>query len=453
MARSAKITYEVAKDSGIPITEILKDPSLFSLMIQNLQSRILDHVREIFSLTNFHFDDQRIIYVPIVAHLCIVASVFVMLTRKGVYLGLLAFCIFLIAAGRLTPIYGLLYEYVPFFTMFRNIFFLIPFITIAYIAFALQQLSGLWVSSTKPVFKVLGIFLCLGLYISFITTSNYSHPVTYVSIGLFAVVLAAHLLGKLPMNAVMKIFLFLAVVLQPLVILSNHVDAFRSINYEGPIANAATVPLQSMPFNYVRQDYDYSQLTPNDVYRTYSWHMIAMTDAARMFTFNYGYPTSWVYTLAKEQDSIAGFKDYVRYKFIVYNEDVRHAYGSPVELSRWFGYLPPGKAIQNNSSEFKMKKFTANEVVVETNFPTTKYLVYNDSFDPSWKAYINGKPQTIARTNYAFKGVQLPKGPAVVRFAFEPFGTPDPYVFIILFFYAFFMLCSIQTIFQRKGGA
>jgi hypothetical protein len=45
-------------------------------------------------------------------------------------------------------------------------------------------------------------------------------------------------------------------------------------------------------------------------------------------------------------------------------------------------------------------------------------LYYADAWDPGWRAFVNGVPSPIIRTNLGFKSVIVPSGRSEVRFVF-----------------------------------
>ena len=47
-------------------------------------------------------------------------------------------------------------------------------------------------------------------------------------------------------------------------------------------------------------------------------------------------------------------------------------------------------------------------------------LVLTDQMYPGWVAMVNGRRTPIARADYCFRGVEVPRGPSTVLFSFEP---------------------------------
>jgi len=66
---------------------------------------------------------------------------------------------------------------------------------------------------------------------------------------------------------------------------------------------------------------------------------------------------------------------------------------------------------------------TQTEVVVETAAPADGFLLLADTFYPGWTAEVDGKPVPLYRANLSVRAIQLPKGPHVVRFVYEPLGV------------------------------
>lgn len=66
------------------------------------------------------------------------------------------------------------------------------------------------------------------------------------------------------------------------------------------------------------------------------------------------------------------------------------------------------------------KQITNSHILINTASNIDAYLVVLDSFYPGWKAFIDGKETKIHRTNYNFKGINLPKGIHKVDFIYDP---------------------------------
>ena len=81
----------------------------------------------------------------------------------------------------------------------------------------------------------------------------------------------------------------------------------------------------------------------------------------------------------------------------------------------------------------EIRKYTFNEVVVETATDRDGYLCFLDNYDGFWSAFVDGKETKVYPANYTFKLIKLPKGAHVVRWVFNPYPVRRAYtVFYIL---------------------
>ena len=82
---------------------------------------------------------------------------------------------------------------------------------------------------------------------------------------------------------------------------------------------------------------------------------------------------------------------------------------------------PDVDASSSSLGEINVKKFSANEILIETEVPSEKgsWLFYADSFHPGWHAVVNGKKAALYEADLAFKAVQVPEGKSVVRLFFH----------------------------------
>jgi len=76
-------------------------------------------------------------------------------------------------------------------------------------------------------------------------------------------------------------------------------------------------------------------------------------------------------------------------------------------------------AFRPAGGEARLVKRTPNEVAVSVTVRGDGYLVLNDSFYPAWESYIDGTRTRIIRTNWIFRGVQVPAGRHEVVFIFN----------------------------------
>ena len=67
----------------------------------------------------------------------------------------------------------------------------------------------------------------------------------------------------------------------------------------------------------------------------------------------------------------------------------------------------------------KIQSEIPTRIVVTAQMETPGLLVLADRWDQGWRAYLNGKPAPILKTNYALRGVVLPAGIATVEFRYQ----------------------------------
>jgi uncharacterized membrane protein YfhO len=64
----------------------------------------------------------------------------------------------------------------------------------------------------------------------------------------------------------------------------------------------------------------------------------------------------------------------------------------------------------------KIDSYKANYVKIKTSSKGDGFLVMTDAYYPTWKAKIDGQETTIFITDFAFRGVVVPKGNHVIEF-------------------------------------
>ncbi|MCX7919884.1 MAG: YfhO family protein [bacterium] len=73
-----------------------------------------------------------------------------------------------------------------------------------------------------------------------------------------------------------------------------------------------------------------------------------------------------------------------------------------------------------NPNGAQIVEYTPNRVTVKCEVKTPSLLVFHDYYTPDWKAYLNGKPVKILKTNYLMRSVAVPAGSNTVVFKYEP---------------------------------
>jgi len=170
--------------------------------------------------------------------------------------------------------------------------------------------------------------------------------------------------------------------------------------------------------------------------------------------------------LLKQNLSKETLADYVRYKFILYDQtNLIHENNIDWEAVRRvltfedraaLIWDPSGIAssagnklslpviLKGPGPNLKVVSFDVNSVTLNTNLEQRKFLVYNDSFHSGWHVLIDHRPVKLYQANIAFKGVWIEKGSHTVKFYY---GSWVDYTrgwgVSLLFMFWFFLVISV----------
>jgi hypothetical protein len=88
------------------------------------------------------------------------------------------------------------------------------------------------------------------------------------------------------------------------------------------------------------------------------------------------------------------------------------------------GYMPVAYSSASEAARAlrpaRMKSYTPNQVVVETNGDADGYLVLTDVWFPGWTCTVDATPAEVYRANYLFRATPVPAGRHEVVFTFAP---------------------------------
>jgi hypothetical protein len=68
----------------------------------------------------------------------------------------------------------------------------------------------------------------------------------------------------------------------------------------------------------------------------------------------------------------------------------------------------------------EITSYMPKKVSIRAKATASSVLLLNDKFDPNWKVFVDGKPDTVLRCNYLMRGVKLSPGEHLVQFSFQP---------------------------------
>jgi len=85
-------------------------------------------------------------------------------------------------------------------------------------------------------------------------------------------------------------------------------------------------------------------------------------------------------------------------------------------------YLAPEETerLQQIKEQTEILSYGNDRVEIRTRAPRPGFLFVSDFMFPGWKAYLDGKPVKMYRTNYLFRGLPVPEGEHTVRFLYRP---------------------------------
>jgi len=63
--------------------------------------------------------------------------------------------------------------------------------------------------------------------------------------------------------------------------------------------------------------------------------------------------------------------------------------------------------------------FANQRISIQTEAPAASLVVISQSHYPAWRAYVDGRPATIWRANYAFQALQVPAGRHQVQLIYQ----------------------------------
>jgi hypothetical protein len=81
----------------------------------------------------------------------------------------------------------------------------------------------------------------------------------------------------------------------------------------------------------------------------------------------------------------------------------------------------PDSAASTNQADgtVEFEKYAPTRIVLHARSSSPSILLLNDRYDPNWKVTVDGHPETVLRSNYLMRGVQLPAGDHQVEFRFN----------------------------------
>jgi hypothetical protein len=339
-----------------------------------------------------------------------------LLSRRMILTGLWFFIILLICQNDATPIGPFLYEHVFFFRYFRNVYlFLWLAIAPLFVFFISDLFLGLLKrfnadNSESEPFKRFLIYSFHGSLLLYLIFTGHAAFSSYLSL-LLSLLFFELLLKKIitPNSTAAFLLLFSIITLQPL---QGYSKSPLMQKIEANNVSSVIPDKSGLAFSF-RQDYSF---------RNYSYLL-----------------NIWMSKLYEANDPVL-LDRYIKHKIILFDTVVKSSedkitinkvvsdLAKPAPYAfvpqEYEGPLTNGNpkpetvAIDENDTRVSVLEYTYNKLKLRTDLKRPKFLVYNESYHPGWKAFINGERTELVRANVAFKGIWVPEGINTVEFRF-----------------------------------
>lgn len=377
---------------------------------------------------SFYFSDLRlfkfaVVYVPFFSIVVLILGLIGRISRRTVFIFMLGIILFCSIVPHGLPFYDFFYKHIFFLKYFRNLHFFIWFFLLPLFVMLVLEHWNMFTQMLNSHFRykwfllayVLIVHLIVLLFILYRQDAVFS---TYAMIALSAVFWSLMVLQYIQVNIWGYALLTLTVLIQPL-------EAYHFLSFKAD--------LHSTPY-----DYDFS-------YSTFKFTEAQSINPAEVPTSKESlYYVSGGYNFIYQNVSNNALLKYLQNKFILVDrvEPVNHqqintavlehnfstdhntafvfdSRGQKLKLSGNDPYPPQtSQRVNSSSADFKLLSFDANHLQLSLNLPYEKFLIYNDSYDPYWKASLNQHPIALYEVNGAFKGVWIPSGHNVIEFSY-----------------------------------
>ena len=85
--------------------------------------------------------------------------------------------------------------------------------------------------------------------------------------------------------------------------------------------------------------------------------------------------------------------------------------------------IEEAERLQQVKNQCRIVEYSNDKLTIETETSQPGFLFLGDAIFPGWKAYLDGSPAKIYRTNYLFRGVPVPAGKHAIQFSYRPLSA------------------------------
>lgn len=426
------------------------DPHILTVQTQVITYWAIpeDLMYSAFYLEDLRLFDFAVFYVPLFAVILLLLGMATRINRHVFFIFMWG--VFLVAMGSpyVLPLYDFLHRSIFFFKYFRNLHFFLWFAILPlFIIFVVEQMRLFFkMMDDHPRRKfhnlifIIIVHVALAVFLVWRQSFNYS---TWVVGVVSLVFFISYWYQRLPGWLICGVFFFAAVI-QPLeayqhlrcnTVKSSDLSVYDKFQKDFEYTRGQEVHLTDDDLNEIEQ----SPLWNSPLYFGTQWYNFLWNNMDARILKNYVFNKFVLY------DHIVPFdeqKDDLKVVARSWAKNINTAFVAKDDKPRMVYSVDEQKAIRIKQSQpyLRVIKANTNRVVINTHLPVMKFLVFNDSYYPGWRAYINGQETKLYRANIAFKGIWVPPGEQSIEFVFGSASVYQREVFIVFFYFCFLIL-------------
>jgi len=373
------------------------------------------------------------LFVPLVAFWVIAMGTFVEINRRMVVAFFTGIIVLFLSMPAAVGLHKFLYDHIFIFRLFRNLqYFLWQSIPFFLVVVGLQLRRLLHLSEKKGLARLWWAVWALVVFCGstmFFYRIRGIDAVTYGAAALCSIglLLICRFPGK-RMEAVLAVFLFMAVLLQSGYVFA-HInkeipDGARlvELEHQGPVLFQFQRPPRETDENFYGRSFAAFTDTSGFSGDLLSRHVVTrnaevLEDADKDhllagYVKNKFYLYDRVEAAGKDRSSVELFMDALARgggpAIVDDPEAAAGQQGSPVS----------GKRRALTEADMQVRQFDRNGIVFQMSVTERKFLVYTDCWFSGWQGLIDGKKVPVYRADAGFKGVWIPPGDHVIELRF-----------------------------------
>lgn len=137
-------------------------------------------------------------------------------------------------------------------------------------------------------------------------------------------------------------------------------------------------------------------------------------------------------------------KEYMAKKEFDYRRTLAIQESDDIKLPK----MNPSDSIPVNSA--RIYEYTLNSIKVDVDTPQDGLLYFSEVYFPAWKAYIDGKPTKILKADYCMRSVQVEKGKHLVEMRYESDSFKSGLTFSLISLGLFVILFPVMILISNR---